>query len=95
MYPSSLRTTSLNSNQLNAELAKRGAKTFGSMERKQQRLQRFIEAEQKTSRCSSCPETVSKSRCRKNTTEPQPQERLAEVRRSTRISALLREYLGY
>lgn len=40
------RTTSLNNDQLNSELAKRGAQTFGSVQRKQQRLQRFIDAEE-------------------------------------------------
>jgi hypothetical protein len=39
------RTTSLNNAQLNTELTKRGAKTFGTVSRKQQRLQRFIDAE--------------------------------------------------
>ena len=39
------RTTSLNNAQLTTELTKRGAKTFGSLQRKQQRLQRFIDAE--------------------------------------------------
>lgn len=87
MYPSSLRTTSLNNNQLTAELAKRGAKTFGSMERKQQRLQRFIEAEQKS---STAPKEVRSSR-----KQPVQPPTIQEVRRSTRISALLREYLGY
>ena len=39
------RTTSLNNAQLNNELSKRGAQTFGTLQRKQQRLQRFIDAE--------------------------------------------------
>ncbi len=39
------RTTSLNNAQLNTELTKRGAQTFGTLQRKQQRLQRFIDAE--------------------------------------------------
>jgi hypothetical protein len=39
-----LRTTSLNSTQLATELTKRGAQTFGTVQRKQQRLQRFIDA---------------------------------------------------
>ena len=42
-----LRTTSLNDAQLTTELTKRGAQTFGSVRRKQQRLQRFIDAENK------------------------------------------------
>lgn len=41
-----LRTTSLNDAQLTTELTKRGAQTFGSVRRKQQRLQRFIDAEE-------------------------------------------------
>lgn len=40
-----LRTTSLNDSKLDAELMKRGAKTFGSIKRKQERLQRFMELE--------------------------------------------------
>lgn len=40
-----LRTTSLNESKLDAELLKRGAKTFGSIKRKQERLQRFMESE--------------------------------------------------
>lgn len=32
---------------LNKELAKRGAKTFGSLDRKEARLQRFIELERR------------------------------------------------
>jgi hypothetical protein len=89
MYPSSLRTTSLNANQLNAELARRGAKTFGSMERKQQRLQRFIDAEAKRA-------PVKETAPRKTAVVAPPQrQQQEEVRRSLRISALLREYLGY
>ena len=41
------RTTSLNDAQLTTELTKRGAQTFGTVRRKQQRLQRFIDAENK------------------------------------------------
>lgn len=40
-----LRATSLNDAQLTTELAKRGAQTFGTVKRKQQRLQRFLDAE--------------------------------------------------
>ena len=40
-----LRATSLNDAQLTSELAKRGAQTFGTVKRKQQRLQRFLDAE--------------------------------------------------
>jgi len=40
-----LRTTSLSNAQLTTELTKRNAQTFGTVQRKQQRLQRFIDAE--------------------------------------------------
>ncbi len=40
-----LRATSLNDAQLTTELTKRGAQTFGTVKRKQQRLQRFLDAE--------------------------------------------------
>jgi hypothetical protein len=40
-----LRATSLNDSQLTTELTKRGAQTFGTVKRKQQRLQRFLDAE--------------------------------------------------
>ena len=42
-----LRRTSLNDSKLDAELVKRGAKTFGSTQRKQERLQRFLDLEAK------------------------------------------------
>jgi hypothetical protein len=97
MYPSSLRTTSLNGAQLNAELAKRGAKTFGTMERRQQRLQRFIDAENaqtaKRSEQREMLRIVIENEQRK--VYERAQARATELRRSSRISQLLSQYLGY
>ena len=83
------RTTSLNNDQLNAELAKRGAQTFGSLQRKQQRLQRFIDAEE--ARLQEPIRVVIKRNL-----DPR-----AEVRRHilmgrrSMIGRLINEYLGY
>jgi RNase P/RNase MRP subunit POP5 len=95
------RTTSLNNAQLNTELTKRGAKTFGTVPRKQQRLQRFIDAE--TSR--SAKQTVQRERLRvviqneQRKVHERSQARAEEVlhaynTRSKRgIISLIREYL--
>lgn len=42
-----LRPTSLSNTKLDAELRRYGAHTSGSLERKQERLQRFVDAAQK------------------------------------------------
>lgn len=93
MLPSNLRTTSLNNAQLNAELAKRNAKTFGTLERKQQRLQRFIDAESKRDQQRQTLRVVIENEQRK--VIERAQARAQEVRRSVRISELLEKYLGY
>jgi uncharacterized protein YceH (UPF0502 family) len=78
------RTTSLNNAQLTTELTKRGAKTFGSLQRKQQRLQRFIDAETTRQEQRETLRVVIANERRK-----------VEIRRSNRISSLLSDYLGY
>jgi hypothetical protein len=93
MYISNLRTTSLNNAQLNAELTKRNAKTFGTLERKQQRLQRFIDAETKREEQRQNLRIVIENEQRK--VIERAQARATELRRSTRISQLLSQYLGY
>lgn len=90
------RTTSLNNAQLTTELTKRGAKTFGSVQRKQQRLQRFIDSENKNKEQREVLRVVIENEQRK--VYERAQVRATELRRSTRtgrISQLLNEYLGY
>ncbi len=91
------RTTSLNNAQLNAELSKRGAKTFGTLERKQQRLQRFLDAEEaraaKRTQERDFLRIVVENEQRK--VYDRAQARANEIRRSSRISQLLNEYLSY
>ena len=99
MYLSSLRTTSLNNTQLNAELAKRNAKTFGTLERKQQRLQRFLDAETKRAEQRETLRVVIENEQRKVYERAQTRanelRRGSETRRSTRIAQLIGRYLGY
>ena len=103
-----LRTTSLNNAQLTNELAKRNAKTFGTLERKQQRLQRFLDAEAKTTEQRETLRVVVENEQRK--VYERAQARADEVRRSdrlrtlnyaasangrTRFAQLINQYLGY
>jgi hypothetical protein len=85
-----LRTTSLNDTQLTTELTKRGAKTFGSVRRKQQRLQRFIDAENNRKDEQDTLRVVIQRRI-----YGQAEARVVEARRSGRISQLIAQYLGY
>jgi hypothetical protein len=87
------RTTSLNNDQLTVELAKRGAKTFGSVRRKQQRLQRFIDAETKREQARQNLRIVIENEQRK--VIERAQTRSQELRRSSRLASLLSQYLGY
>jgi len=87
------RTTSLNTAQLTTELTKRGAKTFGSVQRKQQRLQRFIDAETTRQEQRETLRVVLANEQRK--VYERSQARSNEIRRSSRISQILSEYLGY
>jgi uncharacterized protein YceH (UPF0502 family) len=83
----SLRSTSYTGEHLDRELTLRGARTSGSTQRKQQRLQRFVEAESNATKFTRLDNRMEELRV----TIPI----LQEVRRSTRISQLLNEYLGY
>ena len=87
------RTTSLNNAQLTTELTKRGAKTFGSVQRKQQRLQRFIDAETTRQEQRETLRVVLANEQRK--VYERSQARANEIRRSSRISQILSAYLGY
>jgi len=87
------RTTSLNNAQLTTELTKRGAKTFGSLERKQQRLQRFIDAETKTSQKKEILRVVIENEQRR--VYERSQTRAAQLRAQARIGQLMNEYLNW
>jgi len=82
----SLRPTSFFGEHLDRELTLRGARTSGSTQRKQQRLQRFVEAEK--SNTETRIQELRRTIVNIPTASP-------EVRRSSRISRLLNEYLGY
>lgn len=84
-----LRTTSLNNAQLNTELTKRGAKTFGSVQRKQQRLQRFIDAELKQEQQRENLRVVIENEQRK--VYERAQARADELRRSARLRILMED----
>lgn len=77
------RTTSLNNAQLTTELTKRGAKTFGSVQRKQERLQRFIDAETAQSAKQAILRVVIENEQRK--VYERCQARANEIRRSSRL----------
>lgn len=92
-----LRATSLFGNHLDTELTKRGARTSGSTPRKQQRLQRFREAESHIKVSREALQVVIQNEQRK--VYERSQARAEEVRhayntRSRRgILALIKEYL--
>lgn len=108
-----LRLSSYSAAHLDRELALRGAHTSGSVERKRERLQRFVEAEQNATakfeaKHQQIVECVEKRIQELRNTPVAPPRRssrvvelqrtivnVPEVRRSSRIAALLSEYLGY
>jgi hypothetical protein len=93
-----LRSTSYTGEHLDRELTLRGARTSGTTQRKQQRLHRFVEAEANdTAKFEAHHQKVLvrldnriEELRRTIATVPSP-----EVRRSSRIHALLGQYLGY
>ncbi len=85
-----LRPTSYTGEHLDRELTLRGARTSGSTQRKQQRLQRFVEAGA-DKHIEEARVTVPTVEIRRTIVRPPT----PEVRRSTRIAQLLSEYLGY
>jgi hypothetical protein len=90
-----LRTTSLNTSQLTSELAKHGAQTFGTHQRKQQRLQRFIDAKDAGVARKELQREAVRAVILSRTGRQGRTATVPEVRRSSRIRALLNEYLGY
>ena len=94
-----LRPTSYSPAHLDRELALRGAHSSGSLERKRERLQRFVDVQQ------TAPEPTQVERApvqppRRSSRVLELQRTIVnlpttEVRRSSRIAALLNEYLGY
>jgi hypothetical protein len=79
-----LRTTSLSNAQLTTELTKRNAQTFGTVQRKQQRLQRFIDAETAQSAKETILRVVIENEQRK--VYERCQARANEIRRSSRLN---------
>jgi hypothetical protein len=96
----SLRSTSYTGEHLDRELTLRGARTSGTTQRKQQRLQRFVEAEKADNqkvmaRLDNRIEELRQSIVNIPTIEIRRTVANPEVRRSSRIAQLLSEYLGY
>jgi hypothetical protein len=93
-----LRATSFFGAHLDRELTSRGARTSGTTPRKQERLQRFVEAESNATAKFEVNHKKVIERLDNRIEElrrtianvPSP-----EVRRSSRIHALLGQYLGY
>lgn len=84
-----LRTTSLNASQLDAELIKRGARTSGSMSRKQERLDRFLAAEAAQSVIQRAVEAERRRVWERD------QARAREIMRVHRVRTLVNNYLGW
>lgn len=93
-----LRATSLNDAQLTAELTKRGAQTFGTVKRKQQRLQRFLDAEANRQEAWTNLRITIMNEQRKVDARTELRRHIlmrpAQTGR-TRITDLIHEYLGY
>ncbi len=93
-----LRATSFFGAHLDRELTVRGARTSGTTPRKQERLQRFVDAESIATNKYEVSHKKTIERLDNRIEElrrtianvPSP-----EVRRSSRIHALLGQYLGY
>lgn len=89
----SLRSTSLIGAHLDAELTKRGAHTSGSTQRKQQRLQRFLDAEAKHEQARETLRITIQNEQRK--VMERQEARAEQIRRSPRIINIIRGYLGH
>ena len=79
-----LRTSSLVGSHLDAALAKRGAATFGTTQRKQERLNRFIEAAHIDEEDRAIIKAAIKG-----------EQQKMQTRQRTRVLELLASYLGY
>lgn len=92
-----LRTTSLVGNHLDTELTKRGAHTSGTTARKQERLQRFRDADTRNTQSRDSLRVVIENEQRKVFTRSQA--RAEEIRNGpntrskSRILALIQSYL--
>ena len=107
--PYTLRSTSYTGEHLDRELTLRGARTSGSTQRKQQRLQRFVEAEASDrarfdahhqrviQRIDNRIEELRQTIANIPTTETRRTivRPPTPSRRSSRIAELLGQYLGY
>jgi len=92
------RTTSLNDAQLTTELTKRGAQTFGSVKRKQQRLQRFLDAEETRQQERETLRVTVMNGQRKVDARTELRRHILLGRAQTGRSSIIRlinEYLGY
>lgn len=89
----SLRSTSLIGAHLDAELTKRGAHTSGSTQRKQQRLQRFLDAEASREQARETLRVTIQNEQRK--VMERQEARAEQIRRSPRIINIIRGYLGH
>lgn len=93
-----LRATSLNDAQLTTELNKRGAQTFGTVKRKQQRLQRFLDAEANRQEAWTNLRITIQNEQRKVDARTELRRHILLGRAQTgrsRIGQLINEYLGY
>lgn len=79
-----LRTTSLVGEHLDAQLLKHGAKTFGTTQRKQARLNRFIDAARIDDEDRAILKAVIQS-----------EQQKVQTRQRSRVLELLAGYLGY
>ena len=89
----SLRSTSLVGAHLDAELTRRGARTSGTTQRKQQRLQRFMDMEAKREEERETLHVTIQT-AQRNMMERQ-EARAEQIRRSPRIVNIIRSYLGH
>jgi hypothetical protein len=89
----SLRSTSLVGAHLDAELTKRGAHTSGTTQRKQQRLQRFMDMETNREQTRETLRVTIQTEQRK--VMERQEARAEQIRRSPRIISLIRSYLGH
>jgi hypothetical protein len=93
-----LRSTSLNDEQLTTELTKRGAQTFGTVKRKQQRLQRFLDAENHRQEAWTNLRITIQNEQRKVDARTELRRHILMGRSQTgrtSIYQLINEYLGY
>ena len=89
----SLRSTSLVGAHLDAELTKRGAHTSGNTQRKQHRLQRFMDMEANREQARETLRITIQNEQRR--VMERQEARAEQIRRSPRIINIIRSYLGH